>query len=110
MPIFRKSFVLDNTPITKADAFTGDKNGDGVADGLAFLLGADNPNVDAKALLPTASQTGGDLVMTFSCLAGSAAGLLLVRVKITGGTSQIHQKLGPVTESEKFGKVLTNRV
>lgn len=32
--------------------FTGDANGDGVADGLAWLLGAQNPRDEAQALLP----------------------------------------------------------
>ncbi|MCH7229172.1 hypothetical protein, partial [Haloferula sp. A504] len=43
--------------------FEGDANGDGVQDGLAFLLGAANPNVDANAagLLPTVTETGGGL-------------------------------------------------
>ena len=48
--------------------FDVDTNGDGVNNGLAFLLGASDPNADATGLLPTVSESGGDLVLTFSML------------------------------------------
>jgi hypothetical protein len=50
--------------------FEGDANSDGVQDGLAFLLGAANPNVDANAagLLPVVTETGGGLQLDFNCL------------------------------------------
>jgi autotransporter-associated beta strand protein len=48
--------------------FDADENNDGVSNGLAFLLGATSPSVDANSLLPTVSQTGGGLVLTFSML------------------------------------------
>jgi hypothetical protein len=52
-----------------AVTFDGDTNADGVQDGMAFLLGAANPNDDATALLPSVSKDGsGNLVITFSCL------------------------------------------
>jgi hypothetical protein len=56
--------------------FEGDANGDGVQDGLAFLLGAANPNVDANAagLLPTVTETAGGLVLNFNCLPTAARG------------------------------------
>ena len=56
--------------------FDGDANGDGVQDGLAFLLGAANPNVDANAagLLPTVSETAGGLQLDFECLPIAARG------------------------------------
>ena len=56
--------------------FEGDANGDGVQDGLAFLLGAANPNVDANAagILPTATNTGGGLQLSFNCLPVAARG------------------------------------
>jgi len=46
--------------------FDGDTNGDGVQDGLAFLLGAGNPDDNALGLLPAVSETGGGLVLSFS--------------------------------------------
>ena len=40
-------------------AFDADANGDGVKNGLAFLLGAANPNANALGLLPKVTQSGG---------------------------------------------------
>lgn len=48
--------------------FDGDANGDGVSNGLAWLLGAADKDVSALNKLPTVSQSGGDLVLTFTCL------------------------------------------
>jgi hypothetical protein len=46
--------------------FDADTNGDGVKNGLAFLLGADGP---ASAItLPAISQSGGNLTMAFNYL------------------------------------------
>jgi autotransporter-associated beta strand protein len=69
------SFTLTKTeiiaafpPVTGLDpaAFGGDTNLDGVSDGLAFLLGASDSNVSAAGTLPTVTQSGDGLVMTFS--------------------------------------------
>jgi len=54
--------------------FDGDENGDGVANGLAFLLGADGPNDKALGLLPTVTEDAGGLVLTFQMLAAAARG------------------------------------
>jgi hypothetical protein len=35
---------------------------------MAFLLGAPGPGTDASGLLPAGAETGGGLVLTFSCL------------------------------------------
>ena len=65
---------VDITTLTLFAAWGGgagfdvDTNGDGVNNGLAFLLGASDPNADATGLLPTVSESGGDLVLTFSML------------------------------------------
>jgi len=48
--------------------FDGDANGDGVSNGLAFLLGADGPNDNALGLLPTVTESGGNLVLSFDML------------------------------------------
>ncbi len=53
---------------TGGEPFDGDANGDGVPDGIAFLLGAAGPGTDATDLLPTASESGGNLILEFSCL------------------------------------------
>ena len=67
--------------------FEGDANGDGVQDGLAFLLGAANPNVDANAagLLPTVTETAGGLVLNFNCLPVASRGSAKLYVQHSNG-------------------------
>jgi autotransporter-associated beta strand protein len=48
--------------------FDTDTNGDGVKNGLAWLLGAADKNANAVGLLPKVTQSGGNLVMNFTCL------------------------------------------
>lgn len=54
--------------------FDGDLNGDGVQDGLAFLLGAVDPDVSALDKLPTATETAGGLVLSFDMLDAASRG------------------------------------
>lgn len=49
-------------------AFEADANGDGVSNGMAFLLGAADPSANARSLLPGVSHSGGNLVLTFGML------------------------------------------
>jgi autotransporter-associated beta strand protein len=51
---------------TGGELFNDDASGDGIANGLAFLLGADGPGDNALDLLPTSTEDGGALVLTFS--------------------------------------------
>jgi autotransporter-associated beta strand protein len=46
-------------------AFDADANGDGVSNGLAWILGAADPSTDARSLLPTVSTTATNMVFTF---------------------------------------------
>ncbi|BCX47559.1 T9SSC-terminal target domain-containing protein [Haloferula helveola] len=55
-------------------AFDSDSNGDGVQDGLAWLLGAADPGQDSLQWLPSAQETGGGLVLSFRCLNAAARG------------------------------------
>ena len=64
--------------------FGEDKNNDGVANGLAFLLGAAGPDANAVGLLPTVGETGGDLVMEFDCLATAARGAAALKLEYDG--------------------------
>lgn len=48
--------------------FDGDANNDGVDNGLAWLLNAANPNVNATSLLPSATQSVGNLTLSFDML------------------------------------------
>jgi len=54
--------------------FAGDSNGDGVADGIAWLLGANNPTENARAVMPPAAVNNGDLKVNFRCLKASKRG------------------------------------
>ena len=72
----------DDTTITvrsKYEAWSGtldfdsDADGDGVDNGLAFLLGAADQNVSALGLLPTVTHSGGNLILTFNMLIRPAA-------------------------------------
>jgi hypothetical protein len=47
-------------------AFTDDANDDGVDNGLAWILGADNPNDSALGKLPTVAISGGFLNLSFT--------------------------------------------
>ena len=62
--------------------FDADANGDGVSNGLAWLLGASGPN--AAVTLPTTSQTGGNLVMSFTCLATADRGTATLTLEYDG--------------------------
>ena len=85
-PLDNDPALLDDTIITvnstdlyaawsDGEPFGGDANGDGVSNGLAFLLGAADPDVSALDRLPTVSEDGsGGLVMTFDCLASAPRG------------------------------------
>jgi autotransporter-associated beta strand protein len=66
---------------TGDEPFDGDANGDGVQDGLAFLLGAATPGTHALGLLPTVTQSGGNLVLNFNCLPVSARGSAIFKVE-----------------------------
>jgi hypothetical protein len=68
--------------------FGGDKNGDGVENGIAFLLGAASPDEDALDRLPTGTETAGDLVMSFTCLKGAGRGGLVLNVEYSSDLGQ----------------------
>ena len=61
--------------------FTGDSNSDGVADGLAWLLGADSPSAAATGLLPTASGNNGDLTLSFKLRKSASRGSSLLKLQ-----------------------------
>ena len=62
-------------------AFDADTNGDGVSNGLAWLLGAANKDANAAGLLPTENESAGDLVLTFDCLAASDRGTAVLNLQ-----------------------------
>lgn len=62
-------------------AFNDDTSGDGIANGLAWLLGAANPNLNATALLPTINESDGDVMLTFSMLNAASRGAATLNVE-----------------------------
>jgi hypothetical protein len=60
--------------------FDGDANGDGVTDGMAFLLGAATPAENAIGRLPTAENNGG-LVLRFSSRDAASRGTSALKVQ-----------------------------
>jgi autotransporter-associated beta strand protein len=73
-----------DTWATGSESFNGDANGDGVQDGLAFLLGAATPGTNATGLLPTVSKNGTGLVMTFDCLSAANRGTAVLDLQHSG--------------------------
>jgi hypothetical protein len=61
--------------------FDGDANGDGVTNGLAFLLGAAGPNATALGLLPTVTESAGGLVLNFNMLDAASRGTASLSVE-----------------------------
>jgi hypothetical protein len=64
-------------------AFGDDTNGDGVANGLAFLLGAADKDANALGRLPAPANDSGKLVMAFDCLAAAARGSAALTVQFS---------------------------
>ena len=65
--------------------FDDDANGDGVSNGLAFLLGAADSSVNALGLVPTGTEDGsGGLVMTFSMLNLATRGAAVLNLEHSG--------------------------
>lgn len=62
-------------------AFDVDTNNDGIANGLAFLLGAQDVDVNANGLLPAPTQSGGALTLTFSMRNAAARGTASLQVQ-----------------------------
>ncbi len=72
-----------DTWATGSEPFDGDANGDGVKDGLAFLLGATNPSQNALNKLPTSTESGGGLVLEFDCLPTAARGTAVLNLQFS---------------------------
>ena len=83
--------IVDDTSIdviepydlwAEGGGFSNHSNDDGIANGLAWLLGAANPNQDARSLLPeVSSDQSGDLVMVFTSLKVAARGAASIKVQ-----------------------------
>ncbi len=69
------------TAWSNAGSFDTDANGDGIPNGLAWLLGAANPNSNATSALPTSAQNSGNLTLSFRTLQQAGRGTALIRVQ-----------------------------
>jgi hypothetical protein len=62
-------------------SFNGDTNGDGIADGMAWLLGAQNIGQSARTLMPPGSVNSGNLAVNFKCLKASKRGSATLKLQ-----------------------------
>lgn len=60
--------------------FAGDANCDGIADGIAWLLGARSPTANPNPLLPAPSENHGALEVRFSMRNLSIRGAAVLRL------------------------------
>lgn len=93
-PLDNDPALVDDTTITVsvADpyaawsggaAFDADTNGDGVQNGMAWLLGEVDKNANALDNLPVASQSAGNLVLNFTCLKSAGRGNAVLKVQFS---------------------------
>lgn len=61
--------------------FDGDASGDGISNGLAFLLGAADPQEDALSRLPEPTEENGALVLTFQMRNAGARGTAVLNLQ-----------------------------
>ena len=61
--------------------FAADANNDGIANGMAWLLGASDPSANAAGLLPVPTDSGGNLVLTFDCQSAANRGPAVLKLQ-----------------------------
>ncbi len=72
------------TPFTAwsdGSSFDTDSNGDGVKDGLAWVLGATNPSGSMQGKLPAATRSNDKLRVTFRCLKSTKRGTAQLHIQ-----------------------------
>ena len=92
--------------------FDADTNNDGVANGLAWLLGAAGPTANASALLPKPTHEGGKLAIVFRCLKTAKRGGAVLKLQYSNDLSQAdawtsHEAVVPDADSTVNGVVFT---
>ena len=80
------SVTVSSAATTFADwsggvSFDDDANGDDVTNGIAWLLGAADPNIHSANLLPSGSESTGNLILSFTCLRQSQRSGAILRVQ-----------------------------
>jgi len=66
-------------PAAPDNGFADDKNGDGITNGLAFLLGASDAN--AAVTLPTPTENAGGLTLSFDMLNATSRGTASLKIQ-----------------------------
>jgi hypothetical protein len=107
------SATTTNTPYgtwSGGAAFDGDANNDGVDNGMAWLLGAATPSVNAAGKLPKATRNGTHLRLTFRCLKSTMRGGVVLKVQTRSDLSMIdpwtnHEAAVPDVDSTVNGVV-----
>lgn len=110
-PVLDDTIILVKEPYdiwAAGGAFGADANGDGIANGLAWLLSAGSVNDDATSLLPVTEENSGALKLTFTTLDSNARGEASVKVQYSKdlGTGDIwgdHEAEVPDTTSNVNG-------
>lgn len=96
-PLDNDPAIVDETILTVISAyeawaggaaFDADANGDGIANGLAWLLGAADPSANATGLVPVPTHQAGKLVMTFRCLKTANRGGAVLKVQYSKDLGQ----------------------
>lgn len=73
--------IADYTTWAGGAAFDADTNGDGLANGLAWLFGAAHPAAAAGGLRPKPIHEAGELVLAFRCLKSAYRGTVALHVQ-----------------------------
>ena len=63
--------------------FGNDSNGDGMQDGMAWLLGATNKDANAVSRLPLGSSSAGNLQLNFACLKVANRGSTILKLQVS---------------------------
>ena len=101
-------FVISSSPFESfagAAGFNGDANGDGISNGLAFVLGAANINANARSLQPIPVESGGELSTTFTQVSAIAPARLFVEFGGDLGTSEPWERVEIPAASGTVGDV-----
>ena len=106
--------VLDHFKVWVAGAsqtgFIQDPNSDGIANGLAWLLGAADPLTNIRSLLPEATAASGKLRLHFKCLKAERRGTAMLYVQRSTDLGQADPWSSPVAVPEAEGVTIINGI
>lgn len=82
------TFIEPYAAWSSGATFDTDANSDGLANGMAWLLGAGNPSANATTLLPAATNESGKLVLNFRCLSAVSRGAAMLKLQYSNDLGQ----------------------